>query len=84
MEKTIARFHCTIMKMEISILYHVIVNSQSNRDNLTRCCITTHIPLELMVYMCVCVYIYIYIYIYIYEYRNQIHYATSAIILLKY
>ena len=25
------------MKMEISILYHVIVNSQSNRDNLTRC-----------------------------------------------
>ena len=40
MEKTIARFYCsarfhyTIMKMEISILYHVIVNSQSNRDNL--------------------------------------------------
>ena len=39
MEKTIARFHCTIMKLKISILYHVIVNSQSNRDNLTRCCI---------------------------------------------
>ena len=37
MEKTIARFHCTIMKMEISILYHVVINSQSNRDNLTRC-----------------------------------------------
>ena len=32
-----ARFHCTIMKMEISILYHVIVNSQLSRDNLTRC-----------------------------------------------
>ena len=37
MEKTIQRFHCTIVKMEISILYHVIVNSQSNHDNLTRC-----------------------------------------------
>ena len=37
MEKTIQRFHCTIVKMEISILYHVIVNSQLNRDNLTRC-----------------------------------------------
>ena len=37
MEKTIARFHCTIMKMEISILYNVIVNSQSYRNNLTRC-----------------------------------------------
>ena len=34
---SIARLHCTIMKMEISILYHVIVKSQSNRDNLTRC-----------------------------------------------
>ena len=32
-----ARFHCTIMKIEISILYHVILNSQLNRDNLTRC-----------------------------------------------
>ena len=39
MEKTIQRFHCTIVKMEISILYHVIVNSQLNRENLTRCCI---------------------------------------------
>ena len=28
MEKTIQRFHCTIVKIEISILYHVIVNSQ--------------------------------------------------------
>ena len=36
MERTIARFHCTTVKMEISILYHVIVNSQLNRDNLTR------------------------------------------------
>ena len=26
-----------IVKMEISILYHVIVNSQLTRDNLTRC-----------------------------------------------
>ena len=52
LEKTIARFHCTvplhgsiatIMKMEISILYHVIVNSQSNRDDLTRCYINIHI-----------------------------------------
>ena len=32
-----ARFHCSIMKMEISILYHVFVNSQLNRYNLTRC-----------------------------------------------
>ena len=31
MEKT----YCTIVKMEISILYHVIINSQLNRDNLT-------------------------------------------------
>ena len=37
MERTIQRFHCMIKKMEISILYHVIVNSQLNRDNLTRC-----------------------------------------------
>ena len=37
MEKTIQRFHCTIVKMGISILYHVIVNSHLNRDNLTRC-----------------------------------------------
>ena len=36
METTTARFYCTIMKMEISILYHVIVNSQLSRDNLTR------------------------------------------------
>ena len=36
MEKTIQWFHCTIVKMEISILYHVIVNSQLNRNNLTR------------------------------------------------
>ena len=34
MEKTIQRFHCTIVKMEISISYHVIVNSQLNRDHL--------------------------------------------------
>ena len=27
------RFHCTMMKIEISIFYHVIVNSQLNRDN---------------------------------------------------
>ena len=27
----------SIVPMEISSLYHVIVNSQSNRDNLTRC-----------------------------------------------
>ena len=27
MIRTIAQFHCTIMKMEIFILYHVIVNS---------------------------------------------------------
>ena len=32
-----ARFYCTIMKRENSILFHVIVNSQLNRDNLTRC-----------------------------------------------
>ena len=38
-----AQFHCTIMKMEISILYHVIVNSQLNRDNLTRCYIIRNI-----------------------------------------
>ena len=31
------------MKMEISILYHVIVNSQLNRDDLTRCYIKLHI-----------------------------------------
>ena len=31
-----ARFHHTIMKMEISILYHVVVNSQLNRDDLTK------------------------------------------------
>ena len=36
METTTARFYCTIMKIEISILYHVIVNSQLSRDNLTR------------------------------------------------
>ena len=36
-KKTIAWFYCMIMKMEIPILYHVIVNSQLNRDNLTRC-----------------------------------------------
>ena len=28
------RFHVTIMKMVISILYHVVVNSQLNRDTL--------------------------------------------------
>ena len=32
-EEIFARFHCTIMKMEISILCHVIVKSQLNRDN---------------------------------------------------
>ena len=37
MEKTIQRFHCTIVKMEISILHHVILNSQLNRDYFTRC-----------------------------------------------
>ena len=31
-----AQFHCMIMKMEISILHHVIVNSQLYHDNLTR------------------------------------------------
>ena len=36
MEKTIQRFHCTIVKMEILILYHVVVNSQLSRDNLTK------------------------------------------------
>ena len=37
MEKTIQQFHCKIVKKEISILRHVIVKSQLNRDNLTRC-----------------------------------------------
>ena len=36
MENIIQRLHCTIVKMEISILYHVIY-SQLNRDNVTRC-----------------------------------------------
>ena len=36
-EKIIQRFHGTILKMQISILYHVIVTSQLNRYNLTRC-----------------------------------------------
>ena len=46
MEKTIQRFLCTIVKMEISILYHVILNSQLNRDYLTRCYIRADILLE--------------------------------------
>ena len=40
MERTICAvplYNCTIMKMEISISYQVIVNSQLNRHNLTRC-----------------------------------------------
>ena len=43
MEKTIQRFHCTIVKMEISILFHVILNSQLNRDYFTRCYIVRYI-----------------------------------------
>ena len=41
-----AQFHCTIMKMEISVLYHVIVGSRLNRDNLTRVYIihTNYLP----------------------------------------
>ena len=50
MEKTIQRFHCTTVKMEISILYHVIVNSQLNRDNLTRCYIEANIHCEMDFY----------------------------------
>ena len=37
MEETIQRFHCTIVRMEISILYHMIVNGQLSHDNLTMC-----------------------------------------------
>ena len=43
MEETIQRFHCTIVRMEISILYHMIVNSQLSHDNLTRCYIIVDI-----------------------------------------
>ena len=49
MEKTIQRFHCTIVKMEISILYHVIVNSQLNRDNLTSCYIKRNITVSIVI-----------------------------------
>ena len=34
-----ATVFCTIVKMEISILCHMIANSQLNHDNLTVCCI---------------------------------------------
>ena len=51
MEKTIARLHYTIIKMGISILYHVIVNSELNCNNLTKCYIINNQQWALDLYL---------------------------------
>ena len=47
-KKNIQRLHCTIVKMEISVLYHAIVNAELNRENLTRCYIIIFITITML------------------------------------